>query len=141
VIKILGILSLCGCLAGCAPSSGPNLTGNWQFTLKSSVNGSTYTGTASLTQNSSPVNSEGAGSLEHMVTGTLNFASDPCATAAPLSGTISGSNVILTATEGSQPVSLTGNVNAATTTMSGDYTAPLGGCTSGDFGSWTASKS
>jgi hypothetical protein len=137
---MLGVFLLCGCLAGCGSSSGPNLTGNWQFTLKSSVNGSTYTGTASITQGGT-VNSEGAGGLEHMLTGTINLTNDPCATTAPLSGTISGSNVILTATEGSQPLSLTGNVNASFTAMSGHFTGPLGGCTNGDFGSWAASKS
>jgi hypothetical protein len=141
VIKTLGVLLLCGCLAGCGSSSAPNLTGNWQFTVKSSANGNTYTGTASITQSSGPVDSLGAGGLERMVTGTMNFANDPCATTAPLSGTISGSNVILTVTEGGQPVSLTGSVNAAFTAMSGNYTAPAGGCTGGDFGSWAASKS
>jgi hypothetical protein len=140
LLKMLGVLLLCACLAGCGSSSAPNLTGNWQFTLKSSVSGNTYTGTASITQGGT-VNSEGAGGLERMVTGTVNFANDPCATVAPLSGTISGSNVILTATEGGQPVSLTGNVNAASSAMSGHYTAVLGGCTAGDFGSWAASKS
>ena len=140
--KMLGVLFLCGCLVGCGSSSAANLTGNWQFTLKSSANGNTYTGTASITQSSGPVDSSGAGSLERMVTGTMNFANDPCAMAAPLSGTISGSNVILTATEGGQTaLSLTGSVNAAFTAMSGNYTAPFGGCSSGDFGSWAASKS
>jgi hypothetical protein len=140
VRKVLGVLLLCGCLAGCG--SAPNLTGNWQFSLKSSANGNTYTGTASITQSSDPVDSLGAGGRERMVTGTMNFANGLCATAAPLSGTISGSNVILTATEGGQPViSLTGSVNAAFTAMSGNYTAPVGGgCNSGDFGSWAASK-
>jgi hypothetical protein len=141
VIKMLGVLLLCGCLAGCGSSSSPNLTGNWQFTVKSAANGNTYTGTASITQSSGPVDSSGASSLERTVTGTLNFANDPCATAAPLSGTISGSNVIVTVTEGGQPVSFTGNVNAAFTEMSGNYTTPFGGCNSGDFGSWVATKS
>ena len=142
VIKMLGVLLLCGCLAGCGSSSETlNLTGNWQFTLKSSLSGNTYTGTASITQSSGPPDSLGAGSQERTLTGTMNFANDPCATAAPLSGSISGSNVILTATEGGLPLSLTGNVNAASTAMSGDYTASYGGCTNGDFGSWAASKS
>ncbi len=142
MIKMLGVLLLCGCLAGCGSSSETtNLTGNWQFTLKSSLSGNTYTGTASITQSSGPPESLGAGSQERMLTGTMNFANDPCATAAPLSGSISGSNVILTATEGGQPLSLTGNVNAASTAMSGDYAGSYGGCTNGDFGSWAASKS
>jgi hypothetical protein len=138
VIKMLRVVLLCGSLAGCG--SAPNLTGSWQFTLKSSANGNTYTGTASITQ-SGLVNSKGSG-VERVVTGTMNFVNDPCATTAQLSGTISGSNVILTATEGSQPVvSFTGSVNGAFTAMSGDYNITPGGCTTEDFGSWTASKS
>jgi hypothetical protein len=141
VMKMLAVLLLCECLAGCGSSSATNLTANWHFIFTSSANGDTYTGTASLTQSSAPVTSQGAGGLERMLSGTINFTNDPCATTAPISGTISGSNVILTATESGQPVSLTGNVNAAFTAMSGDYTAPGGGCTAGDFGSWTASRS
>jgi len=138
VIKMIGVLLLCGCLAGCS-SSTPNLTGNWQFALKSSANGNTYTGTASITQGGL-VGSQGSGQ-ERTITGTLNFANNPCAMAAPLSGTITGSNVILTATESGQSVSLTGSVNAGFTAMSGNYSGPNGGCTGGDFGSWAASKS
>ena len=140
MIKMLGFLLLCGCLAGCGSSSGPNLSGNWQFTVKSSADGNTYTVTASITQSSSFVDAFGSG-LEHMVTGTMNFANDPCAMTAPLSGTIAGSNVILTVTEDGQPVSFVGSVNAAFTAMSGSYAAPEGGCANGDFGSWAASKS
>jgi hypothetical protein len=134
--KMLGVLLLCGCLAGCG--SAPSLTGNWQFTLKSSVNGNTYTGTASIQQTSGTVGSEGG---SDPVSGTVNLSNAPCGTAAPLSGTISGSSVVLTITEGGHPISLTGSVNAAFTAMSGDYTESYGGCTNGDFGSWAASKS
>jgi hypothetical protein len=140
LIKI-GVLFLCECLAACGSSSATNLTANWRFTFKSSANGDTYNGTASLTQSSAPVTSQGAGGLERMLGGSISFTNNPCATTAPLSGTISGSNVILTATESGQSVSLTGNVNSTFTAMSGDYTAPAGGCTAGDFGSWTASRS
>lgn len=136
-MKMLGVLLLCGSLLSCG--SSPNLSGNWQFTFKSSANGNTYTGTASITQDGF-VNSLGSG-LEKTVSGTLNLANDPCATTAPLSGTISDLNVIFTVTEAGEYVPLTGNVNAAFTAMSGSYAAPLGGCTNGDFGSWTASKS
>jgi hypothetical protein len=138
MMKMLGVLLLCGCLAGCGSSSS-NLSGTWQFTFKSLANGSTYTGTASITQGGF-VNSLGSG-IERTVTGTVNFANAPCATAAPLSGTITALNVILTVTEASEYVSLTGSVNTPFTAMSGSYSASLGGCTAGDFGSWAASKS
>jgi len=141
VIKMLEALLLCGCLVGCGSSSAANLNGSWHFTLKSSADGNTYNGTASITQSKQPVNTTGAGSLEHMLTGVLKFTANPCATAAPMSGTITVSSVILTITEDGQPVSLTGSANATFTAMSGSYTAPFGGCTGGDFGSWTASKS
>lgn len=137
-IKMLGIILLCGGLAGCG-SSATNLSGNWQFTFKSSASGNTYTGMASITQGGY-VNSLGSG-IEHTVTGTVKFANAPCVTASPLSGTISGLNVIFEVTESTELVSLTGSVNAAFTSMSGTYAAPIGGCTDGDFGSWTASKS
>jgi hypothetical protein len=142
VIKMLGVLLLCGGLAGCASSatnSTASLTGNWQFTFKSSANGGTYTGTASITQGGF-VNSLGSGT-EDTVTGTVTFANATCATVAPLSGTISGSKVIFTVTEATESVTLTGSVNASFTAMSGNYATPSGGCTSGDFGSWSASKS
>lgn len=136
VRKMLVVLLLCDFLACGSPSA---LTGNWQFTLKSSTSGNTYTGMASLTQGG-PVDSRGSGQ-ERTITGTMNFDNNPCATSAPLSGTILGLNVIITAAESGQPVSLTGTANAAFSKMSGTYSAPGGGCNAGDFGSWTASKS
>lgn len=141
MVRKPGILLLCGLLAGCS-SPAPNLTGTWQVTLKSSVNGNTYTGTASITESSVPVNSTGAGSFERAVSGTMNLGNDPCAAAgAPVSGTITSPNVILTVTEAGQlALSLTGTVNGAFTAMSGDYSAQVGGCNSGDSGSWSANK-
>jgi outer membrane biogenesis lipoprotein LolB len=133
----LAVLLLSGCFSACG--SRPNLNGNWQFTLKSLAYGSTYTATGSIAQTSQTTGSIGAGT--DSVSGTVNLANDPCATTAPLSGTITGSNVMLTITEDNEGVSLTGSVNAAFTAMSGSYTTPAGGCTNADFGSWSASKS
>jgi outer membrane biogenesis lipoprotein LolB len=130
--KTLGmLLLLCVVLPGCGnnSSSGPNLTGSWQFTVTSSANGNTYNGSASITQSSTSVS------------GTVTFSNDPCATAAPLAGSISGTSLSLQVTEGTQVVDLTGTVNSGSTAMSGTYSAPSGGCTEGDFGSWAASKS
>lgn len=135
--KTISVLLLCLCWASCG--SAGNLTGNWQFTLKSSATQNTYTGTASITQSRNKIGSVGGTTQD--VTGTVNFTNDPCATAAPLSGTITGPNVVFTLTEGGQPVSFTGSVNAAFTAMSGSYSAALGGCKNGDFGSWTAGRS
>jgi len=130
VLAVLTAASLgCGGSSSSNSSSGPNLTGNWQFSVTSSANGSTDSGTVSITQNSTSVS------------GTVNFNDDPCATTAPLAGSIRGSSLNFQLTEGSQTAELTGTVNSSFTAMSGTYTTPSGGCTNGDFGSWAASKS
>jgi hypothetical protein len=134
----LGVLLICGCLAGCG--SAPNLSGNWKFTVTSSATKATYTATASITQTPPSVGTVGATS--DVLSGTLNFPDNPCATAAPLSGRITGSSVVLTITEnGGDLLSLTGTVSKAFTAMSGTYSAPVGGCLAGDFGSWAANRS
>ncbi len=130
--KILGLLLLCGCLVGCgssgSSSSSPSLTGNWQITINSTAFGATGTGSGAVQQNGSSV------------TGTLTLSGTPCATTASLSGSISGTTVTLQLEEGDQLVNLRGTANSGLTSMSGSYTAPSGGCTNGDFGTWSATK-
>lgn len=126
------LLLLCGCLAGCGSSSnsssGPSLNGNWQITANSTAFGLTVTGSAVIHQSSSTI------------TGSVTLSGTPCATTAALSGSISGSAVTLQLAEGTQPVNFTGTANSGMTSMSGSYTAPSGGCTNGDFGTWSATK-
>lgn len=131
--KTLGVLCLCVCLAGCGDSNNGstagsiNLAGTWQIYAESMLYNFSYSGTAALQQNG------------NSVTGTINFSGTPCATTATVSGTLSGTSVSFQVMEGSQAVSLTGTVSYGTS-MIGTYTAPSGGCTDGDYGTWSASK-
>ncbi len=112
-------------MPGLAPST---LTGTWQFTAVSSIFPITTTGTGTLQQNGTSV------------TGQLTLSGTPCATTAALTGTINGTNLTFQLNENGQPVSFTGTANANLTSASGNYSAQAGGCTSGDFGTWTAAK-
>lgn len=104
------------------------LNGTWQFIAVSSL----Y-----------PITTTGAGTLQqtgNSVTGQLTLSGTPCATTAALSGTINGTNLTFQLNENGQFVNFTGTANANFTSASGTYSAPQGGCTSGDFGTWSATK-
>jgi hypothetical protein len=131
---ILSLILLCS-LMGCGSSSSNsgssqnlNLSGDWQITGHSTLFDFTDTGSAVLQQSGSSV------------TGTVTLSGTPCASTATVSGSVSGTALTFQVMEGTQPVNFTGTVNAAGTSMSGNYTAPSGGCTNGDYGTWSASK-
>jgi hypothetical protein len=128
--KTLLVLLMCASLAGCggSSSSGPNLSGNWQFTANSTAFGLTVTGSGTFRQSGSSV------------TGSVTLSGTPCATTAAVTGSISGATVTLQLQEGTQPVNFTGTVNSSLNSISGTYTAPSGGCTNGDFGTWSATR-
>lgn len=136
-ILIVALFSLW--LAGCGngsenrfgghPSTGTvNLAGTWQISLISSKTSHVITGSLSISQSGTTVS------------GQANLTGSPCATGAPMSGSISGSMVQLILQMGSQALMLTGSVNSAATSITGTYTAPSGGCLDGDTGTWTANK-
>jgi len=125
---------LLSCLIGCG-SSGSNssntaidVSGDWQITGHSTLFDFTDTGSATLQQNGTSV------------TGTVTLSGTPCATTGTVYGSISGTTLTVQIGEGDQPVNFTGTVNSAGTSASGSYTAPSGGCTNGDYGTWSASK-
>ena len=117
-------------LLGCGSSSLPSMQtvdGTWNFELTSSaIGGSSYTGSAKLNQ------------VGNTVKGTVTFTHAPCATSAPLVGTVNGLDVSFQITEGKQVVTLIGTINTVYSSMSGSYTTPPGGCLNGDHGSWAA---
>ena len=134
VKTILGIILICG-LIGCGGGSSNNsstavinLSGDWQITGHSTLFDFTDTGSATLQQSG------------NSVTGTVTLSGTPCATSGTVSGSISGTTLIFQIEEGTQPVNFTGTVNSAGTSASGSYTAPSGGCTNGDYGTWSATK-
>jgi len=126
-VRLAGMVLLLGFSISCGSSSSQNLTGAWQFTVSSAVLAdTTYVGNATLAQNGKNV------------TGNVTFSNNPCATTGPITGTVNGLAVNLQVTEGSQIVIFNGTINSTFTTLTGNYTAPAGGCLDGDYGSWSA---
>ncbi len=106
----------------------PSVVGRWFFAAASSL----Y-----------PVYSYGDGTLQQngsSVTGEFYMTGSPCAAHVTLSGTLTGLDFTFQVLEGSQYVSFTGTLNSSLTYAWGTYSAPLGGCVQGDYGTWTASK-
>lgn len=132
-IALLITTLLLGALAGCGGVTfqSPvtlNLSGTWQFAIHSNKTGTTVTGTGALQQNGSALS------------GQLTLSGTPCATVAAFTGSVNGTNLSFQLQEGTQPVAFSGTVGINAVSASGNYTAPSGGCTNGDAGTWTASK-
>ena len=73
--KSLGLVIRLVFILACGSSSSQSLSGTWQLTLTSSASpGTTYTGTATLTQSGNGI------------TGTVSFINNPCATSALITG-------------------------------------------------------
>lgn len=136
--KILGILLLCGCLAGCAHGGSGNiasLSGNWQFTVNSTLVGN-FTLSGPLQEGS---NNGVTGSLT--VDQTFSGPSAECSGLHTYlaAGNISGSTVALGLLIGF--INFTGTANSNLTSMSGNYTVPSSAiCDAGDTGTWSATK-
>ena len=124
---------LLGCalmLSGCGTSSGGrqipvNLVGNWQFSMSNTADVSARSGL----QGGFLIEKNGS------VTGTVHYSitlagqSTPCNTGtAPITGTISGQAVTLTAVAGTQTFTLTGTAtsNGLISTMASSYTSTAG---------------
>jgi hypothetical protein len=149
-------------LSGCGGSSSSNqvqgsgqLTGNWQFSIASPPDGS-FQGSASpsspcATPTTSPLCSGGFLLTDNngAVTGQITYAiflpaqsgGSPTicnSGSTPVTGTVSGQNVTLTAVEGKQTYTLSGVLNG--TTMMGTYTSTDGkGCGTAQSGlQWSA---
>src|SRR5271170_4081357 len=124
---LLIFLSACG--GGGNSSSTPvNMAGNWQFTGNSTKFAYTDTAAGQINQNGSSVS------------GTLSLSGSPCAQTADFSGTLNGTSLSATLDESGQNVSFNGTVSADGNSASGNYTAPSGGCTNGDTGTWSGSR-
>lgn len=122
------ILFLFGCGSGNNSSSVVNIAGNWSFTGNSTKFGDQFTATGAIVQTGSSVS------------GALTLEDDPCATTASFSGSVSGSNLSVQLNEGGQEVSYTGTITDNGSAAGGTYTAPAGGCTGGDTGTWSGTR-
>lgn len=119
------VLSACGGNGGTpgGPQSTPTLSGNWQFTLAPPADGSFSGGPQGgfLLQQNGTVT---GGAVYSVSLPQLSF---PCNSgSAPIGGTITGQNVTLTATAGTQTFNFTGMLSTDGSTMSGTYTTTAG---------------
>jgi hypothetical protein len=145
---ILALVLLCGCggggyqgttrgaggLASPPPSAGPNIEGNWQFSMTSTVSGPPP---LTIGGSISPSGTSISGAVH--INGSNCF--DPLSRV-DLTGTLTGSDLSLTATSvDGQVTTLTGNIADDTLTathLPGQFTGTYtinGGCAGGDKGS------
>jgi uncharacterized protein (TIGR03437 family) len=109
-------------LAGAQPTG---FTGYWTFTARSSVYGFQSGASGQLTQTG------------NNISGQLSLSGTPCASSAAASGTVSGSSLSMTLNENGQLVTFSGTISSDSNSASGTYVAPPGGCTNGDYGTWS----
>jgi hypothetical protein len=130
-ISTLLMVVTVGCGGGGSGSSQGsavlNLAGTWQASTNSALGYNTFlSGTLTQTGN--------------QISGTMSISGSPCASSGALSGSVSGLSVTMSLIEGSQSISLSGTAAQDGNSMTGTYQAPSGGCTNGDYGTWTATK-
>jgi hypothetical protein len=165
-VKSLCVLLLAGLmLSGCGGSSSSSsqnrglLAGNWQFTLASPADGSfagspnpACTSTAGaplplcsggfLLQNKGSVNGAVVYSIELPPTQSGGSPTLCNSGSAPITGTVSGQSVTLTAVAGTQTFTLTGTLAADGSIMMGTYSSTDGkGCGTAQTGlQWSATS-
>jgi hypothetical protein len=129
----LFIVILAGCGGGGGGQSGsiynpPSMAGTWKFTGTSKVFNLTFTGIGVIQQT--------GGSLS----GELALTGTPCAATATLTGTANGTILNFQIEESQEAVGFVGTASADFSSASGTYNAQAGGCTNGDNGTWTGTK-
>ena len=129
-VLLVLVLAEMGC-GGRASSPAPSasLSGNWQFNIYPNKSTTPQSESGFLLQSKDSV----SGDLAVQPTATRN-----CSGVAPLSGTVSGSNVTLSINEFGSVLSLLGSASSDLSSMSGSYTASDNVCGNPTTGSWTA---
>jgi hypothetical protein len=122
---IAGLLALAGC-GGSQPKGGA-FAGNWQFTMAAPSDKSFMGGIQSgfLQQNGNAL----SGTVVYSIgaaPSTVNTATACNSGPAQITGTVNGSNVVLTVNAGGQTFTLAGTLSADGTTMMGTYTSTAG---------------
>ena len=118
-----------GLSGGETPITPTNIAGNWKVST---------TSTAFPGQHDSA-----AGFLVQKgnnVSGTMLIGSLRCASDAAFTGTITGTAFTATMNESGQIVTLTGTATTDGNSISGSYSAPAGGCTNGDMGTFSGQR-
>jgi hypothetical protein len=110
-------------------STPGNMAGSWQFTAQSSIFGLSFSVTGKIAQ------------IENDVSGQLEITGTPCATSAAFNGTVSGTSALtMNLNENGQVVVFSGTLASDGNSASGTYSAPSGGCTNGDKGTWSGQR-
>jgi hypothetical protein len=124
ILPIAGMLMLCGCSNHVpdVPPFGPQLSGNWQFTVANPPDQSFVGGVQGgfLVQSNNSL----TGSLAFSISGSS--ASVCNSGSAGITGTISGQNITFTAVAGTQTFTFTGSVSTDNSTMVGSYSSTAG---------------
>jgi hypothetical protein len=128
VKTVLSFILLC-CLIGCGSGSSnptPSVGGNWQFSGHSTVSGQDITGSTTIQQKGSSITA-----------GITIVNGATCTPMAASLASITGTTITIQMSVGNQALDMTGTINLAGNSASGNYT---GGCTTGDYGTWSATK-
>jgi len=114
--------------SGAVIGSG-NMAGNWQFSARSNMFGLAFSVTGQIAQTG------------NSVSGQLSITGTPCATTATFTGTLSSTGVLtMNLNENGQVVVFSGTLASDGNSASGTYSAPSGGCTNGDKGTWSGQR-
>jgi hypothetical protein len=139
IMALAGVCMLCGCSnhPPDIPPQGPQLSGNWQFTVANPPDQSFVGGLEGgfLLQNNSSLSGSVAFSISSSSVANCSNGS------AAIAGTITGQNLTFTAVAGSQTFSFTGSISLDNSTMIGtfDSTAGSAGCGTAQTGlAWSA---
>jgi uncharacterized protein (TIGR03437 family) len=123
-----GVQTQSGTVISVVGAQPTGFTGYWSFTAKSRVYGFQSGASGQLTQSG------------NTISGQLILNGTPCATSAAVSGTVSGNSLSMNLDENGQIVLFSGSVSSDGNSASGTYTAPPGGCTNGDSGTWVGTR-
>ncbi|MGA9508037.1 MAG: choice-of-anchor D domain-containing protein [Candidatus Sulfotelmatobacter sp.] len=136
ILLIAATLTLSACSGSHSSSGSPNgapLSGNWQFTVASPTDQSFLGGLQGgfLLQNNGAVTGAAVYSILSPPAQTGGNATVCNSGSAPITGTLSGQNVTLTAVAGAQTFTFTGMLSSDVSTMTGTYasTAPAASST------------
>jgi hypothetical protein len=122
-LSLAGMLMLCGCSNHIpdVPQFGPQLSGNWQFTVANPPDQSFVGGLQGgfLVQNNNSV----TGNIAFSISAGSSLCNSG---SAPITGMISGQNVTFTAIVGAQTFTFTGSVSTDNSSMVGTYSSTAG---------------
>ena len=105
-----------------------NIAGTWRLTVRSTY-GPVGTVTGTITQNGNNIAAQ------------FNISGSPCATSATATGTLSGTSMSMSVTQNNGEIfTMTATVTSDGNSAVGNYRGPSGGCTQGDFGTWTGDR-